>query len=79
MNRGQHPVEIARSIKLPLSLQKVPFLQSFYGTPEWSSRAIFDAYVGWYSGTPEEMFPLTPTERGTKMVEAFRADTVSSD
>ena len=71
MNKGVHPVEVARSITLPLSLRDNPFLQCFYGTPEWSSRAVFDAYVGWFSGNPEELFPLTPTDRGRRMVESF--------
>ena len=76
MNRGLHPVEIAQSIKLPPSLRDNPFLQCFYGTPEWSSRAIYDAYIGWFAGAPEELSPLPPTEKGVKMVKAFGAENV---
>ena len=71
MNRGMHPVEIAKSIKLPPSLCVSPFLQTFQSTPEWSSRTVFDSYIGWFSGNPEELFPLTPTERGKMMVDSF--------
>ena len=79
MNRGMHPVEVAKSIKLPPSLRDNPWLQSFYGTPEWSSRAIFDAYIGWFSGNPEELFPLAPTERGTRMVKSFGFEKVNKN
>ena len=76
MNRGLHPVEIAKSITLPPTLRENPFLQTVYGTPEWSSRAVFGSYIGWFSGNPEELFSFTPSERGTRMVKAFGADKI---
>ena len=79
MNGGMHPIEVAKAIKLPPSLRDDPWLQSFYGTPEWSSRAIFDAYIGWFSGNPEELFPLTPTKRGTRMVKSFGSEKVKNN
>ena len=38
---------------LPKHLEKHPFLQEFYGTVEWSVRAIFEHYMGWFSGEEE--------------------------
>ena len=54
----------------------MPF-QPLYGTPEWSSRAVYDAYVGWFSGNVEELFPLAPDERSRKMIEYMGEDAVS--
>ena len=76
MNRNMHPVEIAKAIKLPPSQRKNPFLQPFLCLAEWSSRAIFGSYIGWFSGNPEELFPFTPTERGQRMVKAFGAKNI---
>ena len=50
--------------------------QEFYGTTEWSSRAMYDAYIGWFSGNPEELFPLTPSERSRRMVDSFGIENV---
>ena len=73
MNRNMHPVEIGKAIKLPPSLRDNPFLQPFSCLPEWASRVVFDSYIGWFSGNPEELFPFTLTERGQRMVKAFGA------
>ena len=78
MNHGLHPVEVARSVQLPPTLKDNPYLQSFYGTPEWSSRAVFDGYIGWFGGNPEELFPLTPTARGKRILKAFGAEKVKA-
>ena len=47
-------------MKLPLHLQDHPYLQEFYGTVEWSSKAVFSQYMGWFSGSVAELHPLSP-------------------
>lgn len=38
---------------------------------------MYDAYVGWFSGAVEELFPLGPTERAAKMLEYLGEEAVS--
>ena len=54
------PDEITQVVKLPPHLKEHPFLQEFYGTVEWSSKAIFNQYMGWFSGSATELHPLPP-------------------
>ena len=57
---GLHPDEITQVVKLPPHLQEHPYLQEFYGTVEWSSKAVFSQYMGWFSGSVAELHPLSP-------------------
>ena len=45
LNKGAHPNEIAEQITIPRVLLEHPYLQEFYGTSEWSAKAIIDGYV----------------------------------
>ena len=58
---GLHPDEITQQVKLPPVVETNPFLREFYGTVEWSSKAVFGHYLGWYSGKASELHPLHPT------------------
>ena len=58
--KGLLPDEITQVVKLPPHLKEHPFLQEFYGTVEWSSKAIFNQYMGWFSGSATELHPLPP-------------------
>jgi alkyl sulfatase BDS1-like metallo-beta-lactamase superfamily hydrolase len=69
MNRGLPPLEIAARIKLPLHLERQPYLHEYYGTVPWSVRAIFDGYLGWFGGNATDLFPLSPEERAKRFVE----------
>ncbi|KAK6184699.1 hypothetical protein SNE40_007113 [Patella caerulea] len=68
-NKGYHPNEIATLVKLPKYLAKLPYLQEFYGTVEWSSKGVFNTYMGWFSGDPVELSPFTPDETATRMAK----------
>jgi alkyl sulfatase BDS1-like metallo-beta-lactamase superfamily hydrolase len=67
INRGLTPDELAAAIALPPHLATSPFLQPFYGTVEWSVRAIFDGYLGWFDGRAAHLSPLAPTEKAERM------------
>lgn len=57
---GLFPDEITQVVKLPPHLREDPYLQEFYGTVEWSSKAVFGQYMGWFSGNASELHPLPP-------------------
>ncbi|MGD8231883.1 alkyl/aryl-sulfatase [Vibrio sp. TRT 1302] len=71
-NKGYTPNEISASITLPDSLGKEWYNRGYYGTVSHNARATYDFYFGaWWDGNPANLNPLTPTEQGTKYVEAM--------
>ncbi|NIY81597.1 alkyl/aryl-sulfatase [Vibrio hepatarius] len=71
-NKGYTPNEISATIKLPDSLNKEWYNRGYYGTVSHNARATYDFYFGaWWDGNPANLNPLTPTEQGTKYVEAI--------
>jgi alkyl sulfatase BDS1-like metallo-beta-lactamase superfamily hydrolase len=71
-NKGYTPNEISAEIKLPDSLGKEWYNRGYYGTVSHNARATYDYYFGaWWDGNPANLNPLTPTEEGTKYVEAI--------
>jgi alkyl sulfatase BDS1-like metallo-beta-lactamase superfamily hydrolase len=69
MNAGFTPDEIVERVKLPPHLARLPYLQEYYGTVEWSVRGIFNGYLGWFSGSATDLFPLTPDERARRITD----------
>lgn len=66
MNAGLTPEEIVEKVKLPPHLANQPYLQEYYGTVEWSVKAIFNGYLGWFGGNATDLFPLPPKERAER-------------
>ena len=69
INKLKHPEEIARLVKLPKRLANHRYLLEFYGTVAWSVKSVYTQYLGWFSGDPVELFPLTPREKAQRMVD----------
>lgn len=63
MNKGMTLNDIAHTVHLPAHLASHPFLQPLYGTVPWAVRAIFTHYMGWFSGSPEELSQLSTYEK----------------
>lgn len=77
MNAGLHPDEISGLVsRLPDSLSSHPYLQQFYGNTIWSSKGVYENYVGWFSGDPVDLLPLSPAERSRRMVKLVGAETL---
>ena len=69
MNKGLTPQQIVEQVKLPAHLANQPYLQEYYGTVQWSVRAIFDGYLGWFGGNPTDLFPLDRAQRAERFAE----------
>ena len=67
MNQGLYPDEIADVIKLPEEIADSPYLYEFYGTVRWSVKSIFNGYLGWFSGNPSELDPLSRKEKALRI------------
>jgi alkyl sulfatase BDS1-like metallo-beta-lactamase superfamily hydrolase len=68
MNTGLSPGEIADRVKLPAHLAAKPYLRELYGHVDWSVRAVFDGYLGWFGGDAAELRPLGPGARAARIV-----------
>ena len=67
MNQGLYPDEIANIIQLPDELANSPYLYEFYGTVRWSVKSIFNGYLGWFSGNPAELDPLSRKDKALRI------------
>jgi linear primary-alkylsulfatase len=74
-NAGYTPLEIAERIKLPDSLRQGFSNSDYYGTVRHNSRAVYQAYLGWYDANPAHLNPLPPIETGHRYVQAMGGST----
>jgi alkyl sulfatase BDS1-like metallo-beta-lactamase superfamily hydrolase len=63
INRGWSPDELAARIKLPPALAAEPWLQEHYGRVDWSARAIYQGYLGWFDEDAAHLHSPPPQER----------------
>ena len=52
---------------MPEELAESPYLVEFYGTVRYSIRSIFNGYLGWFSGNPADLDPLTISQKAEKI------------
>ncbi len=69
MNKGYVASEISEMLELPHSLGNVWANRGYYGTLEHNSRAIYQRYMGWYSGHPSDLHNLPPQEAAKNYVD----------
>jgi len=69
MNKGLSGLEISQIVKLPPHLINHPYLIEYYGTVEWSVKAVYHGYIGWFSGRPQDLHPLGISEEARLMVD----------
>ncbi|MBF7729504.1 alkyl/aryl-sulfatase [Pseudomonas sp. N040] len=70
-NAGYTPKEIAAELQLPSTLEKNFANRGYYGTLSHNSKAVYQAYFGWYDGNPANLDPLPPAEAGAAYVDAI--------
>lgn len=68
MNVGKTAQELVEEIVLPEQYAKLPYLQEYYGTVEWSIRAIFAGYLGWYDGNPTHLGHIDSNKKALKTI-----------
>jgi alkyl sulfatase BDS1-like metallo-beta-lactamase superfamily hydrolase len=71
MNEGYVGSEISEMIEkdLPAELEQTWPDRPYYGTWRHNSRAIYQRYMGWYSGNPSDLDNLPPEPAAKKYVE----------
>lgn len=60
IGKGLTQDETAEAVSLPEKFKKLPYLQEYYGTVQWSVRAIYQGYVGWFDGNPTNLNRTPP-------------------
>ncbi len=68
-SKGHTPGEIAEELELPASLQQSFPNRGYYGTTRHNSRAVYQAYFGWYDGNPANLNPLPPVQAAERYVD----------
>ena len=72
MNKGLYPDEITQKVVLPPHLANHPYLIEFYGTVEWSVKAVFCNYMGWFSGEYRYFF----LKKSSNFWSYYESDTI---
>ena len=75
MNAGLTADDIAARLRLPPHLASSPWLQGFYGRPDWSARSIYQGLLGWYDSNPTHLNPLPPADRAQRVISLAGGDT----
>lgn len=68
INLGANMQTTVEAVTLPPKLQMLPYLQETFGTVEWTVRAIYAAYVGWFDGNPTNLHELSQRNKALKMI-----------
>ena len=61
-NNGYTPNEVAEEVVLPESLNTAFHNQGYYGTVKHNAKAVYQAYLGWYTANPAKLDPLPETQ-----------------
>nr|WP_239424392.1 alkyl sulfatase dimerization domain-containing protein [Vibrio galatheae] len=69
MNQGYIGSEISEIIQFPEEIENNWSTRGYYGTLRHNSRAVYQRYMGWYSGNPSDLNNLPPTNAAVKYVE----------
>ncbi len=68
-NAGFTPCEISEQIKLPESLSSFFSNRGYYGTLKHNSKAVYQAYFGWYDANPANLDPLPPENSAIRYID----------
>lgn len=79
MNQGYIGSEISELIQFPDELEYNWSTRGYYGTLRHNSRAVYQRYMGWYSGNPSDLNNLPPTEAAIKYVEYMGGEQATID
>lgn len=69
MNQGATPREIANRLTLPPALSQTFHNQGYYGTVSHNAKAVYQYYLGWFSGNPAQLNPLPEPESARRYVD----------
>lgn len=69
MNQGATPREIAEKLTLPPALNEAFHNQGYYGTVAHNAKAVYQYYMGWFTGNPAQLNPLPEEDSARRYVD----------
>lgn len=69
INQGYTMLEVGEMVKLPDSLNKQFYNRGYYGSVNHDAKAVYQKYIGFYSGNPADLYQLPPEDAAKKFVE----------
>ncbi len=66
INKGMSVDELVQHVQLPAHLAEDPWLHEHYGRVDWSVRAIYQGYLGWFEEDAAFLSPMSALERAHK-------------
>ncbi len=69
INKGYTMIEIGELVKLPENLDKKFYNRGYYGSVNHDVKAVYQKYIGFYSGNPADLYQLPPEDAAKKYVE----------
>jgi alkyl sulfatase BDS1-like metallo-beta-lactamase superfamily hydrolase len=69
VNAGLTMIEVAERVELPDSLARHWCNRPYYGTVNHNVKAVYQRYLGWFSGNPADLHPLPPAPAAERYVE----------
>lgn len=74
IEQGLSEWETVAKVKLPPEYQDKPYLGEFYGTVQWSVRAVYNGYLGWFDGNPTNLERLPANVYNSKLLALIGDD-----
>jgi alkyl sulfatase BDS1-like metallo-beta-lactamase superfamily hydrolase len=69
LNRGYVGEEIAEMLTLPEALENAWHARGYYGSVSHNLKAIYQRYLGWYTGNPSQLWKHPPEEAARRYVD----------
>lgn len=69
LNQGLTPNEIAENLKLPESLNTSFHNQGYYGSLSHNAKAVYQAYMGWFTANPAKLNPLPESDVSSRYIQ----------
>lgn len=71
MNQGYVGSEIAEMITLPPALERAWHVRGYYGSVSHNVKAVYQRYLGWYSGHPSDLWEHPPVETARRYADCL--------
>jgi alkyl sulfatase BDS1-like metallo-beta-lactamase superfamily hydrolase len=69
LNQGLTGEEIAEQFELPPALEQTWHTRGYYGSVSHNVKAVYQRYLGWYSGNPSQLWKHPPGAAAARYVE----------
>lgn len=69
INQGYSAIEIGEMMTLPKNLSNKFYNRGYYGSVNHNVKAIYQRYLGFYSGNPADLYQLPEVDAAKKFVE----------